>query len=561
MQPVKRIPSLLLLSIMLMAAPNSGFAQQSTGRTIPAEDETAFRKKPRIAVLPFQTSSTRVKEIGLGEAITAMAVTELRNNSNYVTLERSQIRAVIDEQALAELGLTKSVSEKLIEVLDVEIVLLGEVAYLGETIHIDARMVDIRTSRVAVTDFVQTDALARVRGATNRLVQQMLLEYLRPWMGSLAITSDPAGAEVYLDGEYVGTTALKKPIRVDNLIEGRYNAKLIAGGYVDWQGEIVVLPKMSQSFNIPLIMKPGSMTVSSEPPEAEVYLDNNLAGKTPLTLKEVAEGEHDLRIVKETYKEWSRKVVVRSFQPTDVKVTLEVLPAMIIVRSEPSGADVYFMGRNRGTTPVTLSNLTPGEVVLRLTKTNYEEWVTSLLVAPDERREIDAALVQQVGLLSVTSIPDSAEVFLTIDGGAREHIGVTPIFNYETTVGTYLIEAEKRDYFTASSKALVLQGRLEEISQVLEEKPGRILVETMPENAQVFLNGSFAGRTPMVISELKRGTYSVRMNIPYASVQRELTVLPDTETRVSHRFQKPSSYVWTVLCVSIMTALLYLSAG
>ncbi len=558
---MKRISPLILLPIMLLAASSSGLAKQPTGRSIRTQEESPFRKKPRIAVLPFQTSSGKVKEIGLSEAITAMAVTELRNNSNYVTLERSQIRAVIDEQALAELGLTKSATKKLMEVLDVEIVLLGEVAYLGETIHIDARMVDIRTSRVAVTDFVQTDALARVRGATNRLVQQMLLEYLRPWMGSLAITSDPAGAEVYLDGDYVGTTVLNKPVKVDDLIEGRYNVKLIAGGYVDWQGEIVVMPKMSQSFNVPLIAKPGSMTISSEPPEAEVYLDNNLVGKTPLTLKEVAEGEHDLRIVKETYKEWTRKVVVRSFQPTDVKVSLEVLPALIIVRSEPAGADVYFMGRNRGTTPVTLSNLTPGEVVLRLTKTNYEEWVTSLLVAPDERREIDAVLVQQVGLLSVTSIPDSAAVFLkNMDVGTRKRIGVTPVFNYETTVGAYLVETEKRDYFTASSKALVLQGRLEEISQVLEEKPGQIVVSTVPENARVFLDDAFVGRTPLAI-ELNRGTYSVRMSLPFASAQKDVAVLPDKETPVSHRFHKPRSYVLSVLCVSIMTTLLYLSAG
>ncbi len=558
---MKRISPLILLPIMLLAASSSGFAQRPAGRSIRTQEESPFRKKPRIAVLPFQTSSGKVKELGLSEAITAMAVTELRNNSNYVTLERSQIRAVIDEQTLAELGLTKSVSQKLMEVLDVEIVLLGEVAYLGETIHIDARMVDIRTSRVAVTYFVQTNDLAQIRGATAQLVRGMLLEYLRPWMGSLAITSDPAGAEVYLDGDYVGTTALNKPVKVDDLIEGRYNVKLIAGGYVDWQGEIVLMPKMSQSFNVPLIAKPGSMTISSEPPDAEIYLDNNLVGKTPLTLKEVAEGEHDLRIVKETYKEWSRKVVVRSFQPTDVKVSLEVLPAMIIVRSEPSGAAVYFMGRNRGTTPVTLSNLTPGEVVVRLTKMNYEEWVTSLLVAPDERREIDAVLVQQVGLLSVTSVPDSAAVFLkNMDVGTRKRIGVTPIFNYETTVGAYQVETEKREYFTASSKALVLQGRLEEISQVLEEKPGQIVVDTVPENAQVFLDDAFIGRTPLAI-ELKRGNYSVRLSLPFASAQKDVSVLPDKETPVSHRFHKPRSYVWSVLCASIMTTLLYLSAG
>ncbi len=552
----------LLLQVMLVMAPCVGFAQQLKGQATPTEAETVFRKKPRIAVLPFQTSSAKVKEIGLGEAITAMAVTELRNNSNYVTLERSQIRAVIDEQTLAEMGLTESASEKLMKMLNVEVVLLGEIAYLGATIHIDARMVDIRTARVAVADFVQTDDIATVRKPLANLVQRMLLEYLRPWMGSLKITSDPAGAEVYIDGDYVGTTALKTPVRVDNFIEGRYNVKLIAGGYVDWQGEIVVLPKMSQSFNIPLIMKPGSMTISSEPPDAEVYMDNNLVGKTPLTLKEVAEGGHDLRIVKETYQEWSQKVVVRSFQPTDIMVTLEVLPAMLDVRSEPSEASVYFMGGRRGATPVTLSNLTPGEVVLRLTKMNYEEWVTSFLLAPNERREVDAALVRQMGLLSVASIPDGAAVFLTnLDSGARERIGATPIFNYETTVGAYLVEAEKEDYFTASSKALVLQGRLEEISQILEEKPGRILVETVPENAQVFLDDAFTGRTPLVISELKRGTYSIRMSIPYASVQRELAVLPDTETRVSHRFDKSSSYLLSAFWASMMPVLLYLVAG
>lgn len=259
----------LLLQVMLVLAPGVGFAQQLKGQATPTDAEPAFRKKPRIAVLPFQTSSARVKEIGLSEAITAMAVTELRNNSNFVTLERSQIRAVIDEQDLAEMGLTESASEKLMKVLDVEVVLLGEIAYLGETIHIDARMVDIRTARVAVADFVQTNNIAMVRKPLADLVQRMLLEYLRPWMGSLEITSDPAGAEVYIDGDYVGTTTRGKPVRVENFIEGRYNVKLIAGGYVDWQGEIVVLPKMSQSFNIPLIMKPGSMTVSSEPPPSQ----------------------------------------------------------------------------------------------------------------------------------------------------------------------------------------------------------------------------------------------------------------------------------------------------
>ncbi len=542
--------------------PSWGFAQQPTGGTSVAEAEAGFRKKPRIAVLSFQTSSAKVKALGLSEAITAMAVTELRENSNYLTIERSQINAIIDEKSLAEVGLTESASEKLMDILDVEVVLLGEVSYLGATIHIDARMVDIVSSRVSVADFVQTNELEMVRTAVSALVRRMLLDYLRQWMGSMVITSDPVGAEVYLDGIYVGTTARGKSVELNNLIEGRYNVMIIAGGYIDWRGEIVVLPKMSQSFSIPLIAKPGSMTISSEPSDADVYIDNNLMGQTPLTLNEVAEGEHDLRIVKETYKEFTRKVVVRSFQPTDVTVSLEVLPASLVVRSEPSGASVYFMGRARGTTPVTLSNLAPGDVVLRLTLTNYDEWVSSYLLAPSERRDVDALLIRQVGLLSVSSIPDSAEVYLTLDGtSVRESIGVTPIFNFKAPVGGYLFELEKKAFFSYRSTIRLRKDELAEISRVLEEKPGRVLVETVPSNAQVFLNDDFVGRSPLVIEGVKRGSYSVRMNLPYTSEQVYVTVLPDQQVGVTHRFLKPKSYVYTVMWASIVSVLLYLGTG
>ncbi|MEE9157482.1 MAG: PEGA domain-containing protein, partial [Gammaproteobacteria bacterium] len=538
------------------------FVPQATAGGARSASDSEFRRKPRIAVLQFQTSSDRVKELGLSEAITAMAMTELRNNSNYVIVERSQIRAIIDENTLSQLGLTRSATDKLVEGLDVEVVLIGEVSYLGATIHIDARMVDIRTSRVAMTQFVQTTDIANIRGAISTLVRQMLQEYLRPWMGSLSIASDPGGAEVYIDGAYAGSTALRKPVVVDNLIEGRYDVKIIAGGYIDWRGDIVVLPKMAQTFNIPLIAKPGSMTIGSEPPEAEVYLDNNLMGKTPLTLREVAEGEHDLRIVKETYKEWSRKVVVRSFQPTDVTVTLEVLPAMLVIRSDPVGASVYFKGRSRGTTPLTLSNLTPGEVVLRLTKADYNEWVSSSLLAPNERREIDAVLVRQVGLISFASDPDNADVFLTSQStGTRARIGTTPIFNYETTVGAYTIEIAKSEYHTASRSILVQKGLLAEVSQKLEEKPGQILVGSVPENARVFMNNVFVGRTPLTVPNVKRGTYVIAMSLPYATSEETVSVFPDGKTEVSHRFQKPKTYVWSALWVTVVTSLLYLGAG
>ena len=47
-----------------------------------------------------------------------------------------------------------------------------------------------------------------------------------------------------------------------------------------------------------LIPKPGSMDVSSEPAGAEVYVNGNKMGTTPMLVENLAEGSHKLRIVK-----------------------------------------------------------------------------------------------------------------------------------------------------------------------------------------------------------------------------------------------------------------------
>ena len=44
---------------------------------------------------------------------------------------------------------------------------------------------------------------------------------------------------------------------------------------------------------------PGRLSVVSEPPELEVFLDGSSIGKTPIWLKEVKAGSHALRIDKE----------------------------------------------------------------------------------------------------------------------------------------------------------------------------------------------------------------------------------------------------------------------
>jgi hypothetical protein len=64
----------------------------------------------------------------------------------------------------------------------------------------------------------------------------------------------------------------------------------------------------------------------------------------------------------------------------------------ISVSSAPSGADIYLDGAYKGTTPATISDVTPGSHALKLEKYGYEEWLTSVQVTSGVTKSITAHL-------------------------------------------------------------------------------------------------------------------------------------------------------------------------
>jgi hypothetical protein len=372
-------------------------------------------------------------------------------------------------------------------------------------------------------------------------------------MGSISINSEPAGAEVYLDGNYLGMTISESPHTINDLLEGTYALKFIRGGYYDWEGEISVLAKMERSVKVSLIAKPGAMNIYSEPDGAEIYVDNNYMGATPLSLKKVAEGEHEIRLVKEKYKEWTQRVFVRSFQPTDVKATLEVSPGILTINSVPSGAEINFKGKFVARTPHTLSNITPGEIVVNVEKDLYEPWTTSVYISPNSHETLDIVLKEKKGTFTVSSKPELASVYLINPGQVgRQFIGTTPLLNYEATIGDYTIEVEKEDYFSNQKNITVQHDQLTDVGITLEEKPGTILVSTTPENARIYLDGAFKGRSPIELDKIPRGTYQFSMSMPYAELAQTISVQPNQQTEINNTFKKSKNYMIPAAAMGVL---------
>jgi hypothetical protein len=79
----------------------------------------------------------------------------------------------------------------------------------------------------------------------------------------------------------------------------------------------------------------GSIRVSSIPPGADIYLDNDFKGKTPLTMNMVANGNHAIKILREGYWDWVQDVTVLGDSPS-ISASLFAIPAATTGSAAPA---------------------------------------------------------------------------------------------------------------------------------------------------------------------------------------------------------------------------------
>lgn len=151
----------------------------------------------------------------------------------------------------------------------------------------------------------------------------------------------------------------------------------------------------------------SGLSVTTHNGSAEVYLNNNLVGTTPLEIKTVKPGEN-----KVTLKSGSKRyessftfipnwhvVIIRDLGTSDVfssgqNTWMEKSDngSMLSVISEPAGASVYIDGTEIGKTPYSSNQLTEGEYDLRVTYPGYEEESGRVKISKGHKLNISAKL-------------------------------------------------------------------------------------------------------------------------------------------------------------------------
>lgn len=109
-----------------------------------------------LAVMDFEVIRGNKKDVGRAtlEGLTSALI----NSSHFTVVERSKLKAVLDEQALSLTGTTKEPSEKLIgQLLTADLILTGTLAEVrGNTWDINLRLVNVRTGQAVGAIAVRT---------------------------------------------------------------------------------------------------------------------------------------------------------------------------------------------------------------------------------------------------------------------------------------------------------------------------------------------------------------------------------------------------------------------
>lgn len=244
--------------------------------------------------------------------------------------------------------------------------------------------------------------------------QTFTLELL-PLPGFLDVsTGAVSAAEVFIDGEAIGTT----PLQQVEVAAGEHTLMINKARYETLQTALTIEGRStSQSVELQLLPAWANLSLQTTPAGATVTIDGTVVGNTPLTT-EVLAGEREVLVKLPAHKAWSKNLQVTAREDITLEpITLEPADGLVLLRSTPSNASVTVDGVYRGQTPLELSlpPTTTHKLVFFLN--GYEEVQQQLRTQADGESNINISFKPIVSKVQISVTPADAELF--VNGVAR----------------------------------------------------------------------------------------------------------------------------------------------
>ena len=245
------------------------------------------------------------------------------------------------------------------------------------------------------------------------------------------------------------------------------------------------------------------VAVKMQPSDAVVEIDGKFCanGKAMLSTGE----PHSLVATHRYYHPF--EATIRASSEEKMEYSFEMSPAFgwLNITSKPeNGATVLIDNRRVGVTPYRSDTLASGEYEVTLLKDMYESVTKTVSVRDNNVGSIDIPMKAAFAEIKIATDGESS---IYVDGAERGK----GVWTGRLGEGEHIVEARKASHRSSMKRIDVTAGRNESIT-VAAPTPiyGALNINTSPDEAAVYLDGTRIGETPIIKTDVLIGERSLR---------------------------------------------------
>ena len=297
--------------------------------------------------------------------------------------------------------------------------------------------------------------------------------------GNIYVSSSPSGATAILDN---GQDSLVTPGTFYNVAPGWHNVQVSMPGYQVYSNSNVQVTSGGTAnvyASLVPVVQSGSLSISSTPKGAGLYIDNIYRGETNQIVGGLYAGPHTVVLKMAGYQTFTNTYSVNTGQTTYASVTLVPLQSPstgdLLVTSTPTGAAVYLNGNYQGVTstagPLDITDLTAATYTVLLKKSGYNDYTSTVKIVAGQTAQVAATLqtsgTQPAGTASaeIMSTPEGADVYIN-----NIYKGVSPLnlqnFPIDSTQ-SYTVTIKLEGYTPYTTAGKISPGQSVQINAAL----------------------------------------------------------------------------------------------
>ena len=243
------------------------------------------------------------------------------------------------------------------------------------------------TIQIRLTNWDDWSGSATVeRGTTTQVIANLVHAAY-----SMTVASTPPGASVTLDGVVKGVT----PLTVTGLKPRSYTLIVKLKGYASITRTVNLLDSAQESQIFSLSPAFGKIHITSTPVGAQVFVDDELAGTTPLSLNDFPVGDYALRLTFDGLKEIIDRMTVGEKATFTKDFKFEAPRGGLTITTDPPGASITIDGTLVGSlTPFSVSTLKEGAHQVFLYLDGFLPWSGEVVVVNDQPVTLNVQLTK-----------------------------------------------------------------------------------------------------------------------------------------------------------------------